>query len=106
MKVDAAAAAVQARHDKAIRFRESRSRSCTTCGLLSSIKAVENSSDEIIAQATEEEEEENLNASQIKQNLFAALQGAEKNNLLFYCIINICNLFVLTSLKKECVLQA
>lgn len=87
MKIDAAAAAVQARRDKTIRF-----------GLLSSIKAVENRSDEVMAQETQEEEvEENLNISQIKQHLFAALQGAEKK-----CLIkNICNSFVLTSLKKR-----
>ncbi|XP_041992015.1 fibrillin-5, chloroplastic-like isoform X2 [Salvia splendens] len=60
--------AVQACHDKTIRF-----------GLLSSIKAVENRSDEVMAQETEEEEvEENLNVSQIKQHLFAALQGINR----------------------------
>ncbi|XP_047941549.1 fibrillin-5, chloroplastic isoform X2 [Salvia hispanica] len=61
-------AAVQARRDKTIRF-----------GLLSSIKAVENRSDEVMAQETQEEEvEENLNISQIKQHLFAALQGINR----------------------------
>ncbi|XP_057773362.1 fibrillin-5, chloroplastic isoform X2 [Salvia miltiorrhiza] len=70
--------AVQVRHDKTIRFGERQSRSCTTCGLLSSIKAVENSSDEVIAQEMEEAEEENLNVSQIKQHLFAALQGINR----------------------------
>lgn len=77
MKVDATAAAVQFRFDKTIRFGESQSQSCTACGLLSSIKAVENSSDEITAQDmdVEKEEQETVNVSRIKQHLFAALQG-------------------------------
>lgn len=80
MKVDAAAAAVQARYNKTSRFVESQSRSCITCGLLSSIKAVGNSSDEVIGQEEmeEKEEEETVNVHQIKHHLFAALKGAEK----------------------------
>ncbi|KAL6578111.1 hypothetical protein OROMI_010439 [Orobanche minor] len=56
--IDAAAAAVEAHHDKTITFRESQIRSCTSCGL---------HSDEVTAQETEEEDE---NASQIKLTPF------------------------------------
>ncbi|KAH6759667.1 Plastid-lipid associated protein PAP / fibrillin family protein [Perilla frutescens var. hirtella] len=75
----AAPAAVQSRHNKTIRFGENQSRSSITSGLLSSLKAVENSSDELVShEEMEKEEEETVNVAQIKHRLFAALQGINR----------------------------